>query len=83
MAEKGKGRSNGENGNGDGLKALDEDGSDLPVDWEKEKERERTHREDDKKRWDESDAQRIREITGKAVSAILVGMLKWFRVSRK
>ena len=38
---------------------------------------------DEKRRLDEADAQRIREITSKAVSAILVGMLKWFRVSRK
>ncbi|KAG0640215.1 hypothetical protein HOY80DRAFT_1009130 [Tuber brumale] len=36
---------------------------------------------DEKRRLDEADAQRIREITSKAVSAILMGMLKWFRVS--
>ncbi|KAH0609739.1 uncharacterized protein H6S33_012285 [Morchella sextelata] len=39
--------------------------------WEEEKEAEEKRR----------DAQRMREITSKAVSAILLGLLKWFRVS--
>ncbi|RPA93398.1 hypothetical protein L873DRAFT_1793684 [Choiromyces venosus 120613-1] len=68
----------------------------LSNDWEKKRKKEREHeterekerekecaeREaDEKRRLDEADAQRIREITSKAISAILVGLLKWFRVS--
>jgi len=84
-------RANGDGG--EGLNTINEDGSEqLSNGWEKgrererekEREKERVEREaDEKRRLDEADAQRIREITSKAVSAILVGMLKWFRVSRK
>lgn len=58
-------------------KAAGEDGQpDLNANhklWEEEKEAEEKRR----------DAQRMREITSKAVSAILLGLLKWFRASRK
>ena len=80
-------RANGDGG--EGLNTINEDGSEQSSNgWEKgrerEREKERVEREaDEKRRLDEADAQRIREITSKAVSAILVGMLKWFRVSRK
>lgn len=53
-------------------------------DWEKEKEREQAAREaEEKKQWDEIDTIRSREITSKAVTGLLINILKWFRVSRK
>lgn len=52
--------------------------------WEAERMKERMEREaEEKRRCDEADAMRVREITSKAVSAILLGLLKWFRVSRR
>ncbi|RPB00458.1 hypothetical protein L873DRAFT_1789025 [Choiromyces venosus 120613-1] len=54
----------------------------VPGGREKEREKERGERKADEKRsLDKADAQRIREITSEAVSAILVGMLKWLWVS--
>ncbi len=65
------------------LGTIEENGAKNNVDWEKEQEKEKQEREaEEKKRWEESDAARMREITPKAITAILVCLLKWFRVSR-
>lgn len=76
-----KGKKNGD----EVLKTIDEDGeSGLGKEWQKEREAERAEREvEEKRRCEETDAQRVREITSKAVSAILLGLLKWLRVSRE
>lgn len=76
-----KGKKNGEPV--DGLRTIEEDVG-MGREWEKEREKERVEREaEEKRRCEETDAQRVREITSKAVSAILLGLLKWFRVSRE
>lgn len=69
----------------DGLKTIEEDAeAGVGREWEREREKERAEREaEEKRRCEEMDAQRVREITSKAVSAILLGLLKWFRVSRR
>lgn len=78
------GRGGKKNGD-DGLKTIDEDGeSGMGKEWQKEREAERVEREvEEKRRCEETDAQRVREITSKAVSSILLGLLKWLRVSRE
>jgi hypothetical protein len=55
-----------------------------PAEWERQREKERLEREAaEKKQWEESDTARTREITSKAVTALFLVLLKWFRVSRE
>lgn len=71
-------RRGGENSS---LGTIGEDPID-PVEWEKQMEKERLERETaENKHWDEVDANRSREIASKAVTALLLVLLKWFRVS--
>lgn len=75
-------RRNGGGENGSSLGAISEDMPD-PIEWERQRERERLEREAaDKKHWEEVDTIRLREITSKAATALLLVLLKWFRVSR-
>lgn len=80
----GKRRNGGGGGeNGNSLGAISEDMPD-PIEWERQRERERLEREAaDKKHWEEVDTIRLREITSKAATALLLVLLKWFRVSRQ
>jgi len=76
----GKRKNGGENGSN--LGAISEDTPD-PVEWEKQQEKERAEREAaEKKQWEELDTTRLREISSKAVTALFLLLLKWFRVSR-
>lgn len=64
------------------LSAIDEDAPHIG--WQERKERERQEREAaEKKQWEDLDTVRLREITSKGVTALLLVLLKWFRVSRK
>lgn len=65
------------------LGTIGEDAPD-PAEWEKKREKERLEREAvEKKQWEDVDAIRMREIASKAVTALFLVLLKWFRVSRK
>ncbi|KAI5791572.1 hypothetical protein FPQ18DRAFT_259634 [Pyronema domesticum] len=62
------------------LSAIDEDAPHIG--WQERKERERQEREAaEKKQWEDLDTVRLREITSKGVTALLLVLLKWFRVS--
>jgi hypothetical protein len=76
-------RKNGSETNGsNSLGTIGEDPAD-PTEWERQWEKERLERDaTEKKQWEELDTTRMREITSKAVTAIFLVLLKWFRVSR-
>ncbi|KAI5820109.1 hypothetical protein BZA77DRAFT_374257 [Pyronema omphalodes] len=62
------------------LSAIDEDAPHIG--WQERQERERREREAaEKKQWEDLDTVRLREITSKGVTALLLVLLKWFRVS--
>lgn len=68
--------------NGKILTPIGEDPPD-PAEWERQREREQTEREAaEREQWEELDTIRMREITSKAVTALFLVLLKWFRVAR-
>jgi len=68
--------------NGKTLTPIGEDAPD-PAEWERQREKEQAERETaERKQWEELDTIRTREITSKAVTALFLVLLKWFRVSR-
>lgn len=75
-------RKDGSINGGKTLTPIGEDPPD-PAEWERQREREQAEREAaERKQWEELDTIRMREITSKAVTALFLVLLKWFRVSR-